>query len=320
MSESRDSGPDRPSSSTQNLQRAIWIVSAVLIALVVAFTGYYVWDRYIHPRARSPIDMGAADLERAVRDDPQNVEARVALAESYLSGGQVEQALEQANQVLNRYPENHGALLIAGVAHVRLDQPEAALAPLVKFVALRRDGPMAQADKALEAAYYFLGESYVKLNRPAEAIPVLEAALAISPADADALYQAGLAYQATGQPEAALERYHKAVRLVPDFAEAYSGMVQAYSDTGQSDYKGYAQGMEAYSLGDYRTALSHLEGATRALPEFAPAFLGLGLTYEKTGQLEAAESAIVRALELDPHDFAAQQALGRIQSVPEMQP
>jgi tetratricopeptide (TPR) repeat protein len=320
MSESSDSGPDRSSSSTQNLQRAIWIVLAVLIAVVVVFIGYYVWDRYIHLGDRSPIEVGAADLERAIRDDPQNVEARIALAESYLSRGQVEKALEQANQVLSQVPENHGALLIAGVAYVRLDQPEAALAPLKTFVALRKDGPMAQADTALEAAYYFLGESYVKLNRPAEAIPVLEAALAISPADADALYQAGLAYRATGQPEPALERYHQAVRLVPDFAEAYSGMVQAYSDTGQSDYERYAQGMEAFSLGDYNAALSHLEGATQVLPDFAPAFLGLGLTYEKTGQLEAAESAIVRALELDPQDFAAQQALGRIQSVPETQP
>jgi len=320
MSESNDSGPHRPAASTQNLQRAIWIVLAVLIAVIVAFIGYYVWDRYVHLGDRSPIDVGVANLEKAIRDDPQNVEARVALAESYLSGGQVKKALEQANQVLTNYPENHGALLIAGVAYVRLDQPEAALAPLEKFVALRRDGPMAKADTALEAAYYFLGESYMKLDRPAEAILVLEAALVISPADADALYQAGLAYQASGQPEAALERYHRAVRLVPDFAEAYSGMVQAYTDTGQSDYKGYAQGMEAFSLGDYKSALSHLEGATQALPEFAPAFLGLGLTYEKTGQLEAAESAIVRALELDPHDFAAQQALGRIQSMLEMQP
>jgi tetratricopeptide (TPR) repeat protein len=320
MSESSDSGPDRPSSSTQNLQRAIWIVLAVLIAVVVVFFGYYVWDRYVHLGDQSSIDVGAADLERAIRDDPQNVEARVALAESYLSAGQVEKALEQAVQVLSQYPENHGALLIAGMAYVHLDQPEAALAPLERFVALRKEGPMAQADTALEAAYYFLGESYVKLNRPAEAIPVLEAALAISPADADALYQAGLAYQATGQPEAALERYHRAVRLVPDFAEAYSGMVEAYTATGQSDYKEYAQGMEAFSLGDYKAALSHLEGATQALPEFTPAFLGLGLTYEKMSQWEAAESAIARALELDPQDFAAQQALGRIQSMPEMQP
>jgi tetratricopeptide (TPR) repeat protein len=320
MSESSDSGPGRPSSSTQNLRRAIWVVLAVLIAVVVAFVGYYVWDRYVHLGDQSPLDLSIAPLEEAVREDPQNVEARVALAEVYLSAGQAQKALEQADQVLAKYPENHGALLIAGVAHVRLGQPEAAVEPLQRFVALRRDGPMAQADKALEAAYYFLGESYMKLNRPAEAIPVLEAALVISPADADALYQAGLAYQATGQPEAALERYHKAVRLVPDFAEAYSGMVQAYSDTGKSGYKGYAQGMEAFSLGDFKTALSHLEAATQALPEFAPAFLGLGLTYEKTGQLEAAEAAIVRALELDPHDFAAQQALGRIQSVPETQP
>ena len=65
---------------------------------------------------------------------------------------------------------------------------------------------------------------------------------------------------------------------------------------------------------DYEAAQTYLERATDALPDFAPAFLGLGLTYEKMGNLDAALTAIQRALELNPGDFAAQQALGRIQA------
>ncbi|NIV28878.1 MAG: tetratricopeptide repeat protein, partial [Anaerolineae bacterium] len=47
--------------------------------------------------------------------------------------------------------------------------------------------------------------------------------------DADALYQLGLAYQADGQPELAVQRFQDAARLVPDFVEVYHGLVDSYS-------------------------------------------------------------------------------------------
>jgi len=173
---------------------------------------------------------------------------------------------------------------------------------------------MANVDTALEAAYYFLGESYVKLNRMDEAITTLEAALHINTTDADALYQLGLAYQANGQAEKALERYHKAVRLVPNFIEAYSGMIESYTALERPDYVAYARGMQALGLQDYGTAQTHLEYAIEALPDFGPAFLGLGLVYEQKGDLQAALMVVQHALELNPGDFAAKQTLGRIQA------
>ncbi len=91
---------------------------------------------------------------------------RITLAESYLRAGSYVEALEQADQVLRLYPDNVSALLIAGVSQIRLDRPEAALEPLHRFVDLRKGGPMARSDTALEAAYFYLGESYVRLGRP----------------------------------------------------------------------------------------------------------------------------------------------------------
>ena len=287
---------------------------ALLLVILVSFAGYYIWDRYSHPEGQTPAELEVARLETAVYQQPQDPELRIVLAESYLHVGWYKQALEQADQVLRQHPENASAALIAGISNVRLDRPEEALGPLHDFVALREDGPMARTDTALEAAYYFLGESYVRLGRPAEAIEPLEAALLISPVDADALYQLGLAYHADGQPKLAVQRHQDAVRLVPDFVEAYQAMVDSYSALNQPDYVTYAQGMVAFSQKDYRAAVFQLERATEALPDFAPAFLGLGLAYENLEELQPALSAIQRALELDPGDFAAQQALGRIHS------
>ena len=91
-------------------------------------------------------------------------------------------------------------------------------------------------------------------------------------------------------------------------------MAEGYSALNQPDYVVYAQGMEAFCRKDYQTAQSYLQQATEALPDFAPAFLGLGLTYEQMGDLEAALAAVERALELQPNDFAILQARGRIQA------
>ena len=297
---------------TRGIKLAIWIVSAVLAAIVALFGGYYYWDRYVHLGDKSPLELDIERMEEAVRQDPQSPDARVVLAEYYVNQGMYKQALAQTDQVLGVYPENEGALLVSGIAYVRLDQPEVAVDTLERFVALRRDRPMANIDTILETATYFLGESYMKLGRPDEAIPVLEAALDISHTDADALYQLGLAYQALGRPKAALEQYRKAVRLVPDFAEVYTGMIESYSALDQSDYVAYARGMQAFCLQDYGTAQTHLTFAVEALPEFVPGYLGLGLTYERLGDLQAALTAIQRAVALDPNDLAARQALGRI--------
>ncbi len=300
--------------SADRLQRAVVIAATAVIASVLLFGGYYYWDRYVHMGDKSPIELDIEHLEQAIRDNPQDPDRRVALAEYYLGKEMYVEALGQAGQVLSLYPENNGALLVSGVAYVRQGKPEEALAPLEKFVALRKDQPMANADILLETAYYFLGECYLKLDRPADALTVLDAALVITPTDADVLYQAGLAHQALGRPEQALENYHRAVRLVPDFAEAYTGMIESYTALDKPDYVAYARGMQAFSLQDYKTAQTHLEFATSALPDFAPAFLGLALTYEKTGQLDLALAAVDKALVLDPNDFAAQQTRGRIQA------
>jgi tetratricopeptide (TPR) repeat protein len=217
MQPANDAAGSRIQVGTQTIQRVFWILLGLLVAVLVTFAGYYVWDRYFHAEGQPPVELDIASMEEGIHQQPQDPKLRVALAESYLSVGEYTRALEQAEQVLGQYPEDEGALFIAGIAQVRLERPGAALAPLQSFVALRKDGPMARTDQALEAVYYFLGESYLQLDRPAEAIPVLEAALQISPVDADALYQLGLAYDANGQSELAVQSYQDAVRLVPDF-------------------------------------------------------------------------------------------------------
>jgi tetratricopeptide (TPR) repeat protein len=303
----------RTASGTDVLRRAVLLAVVALATVVSAFAGYYFWDRYVHRGDRSPIEVQTESLAQVAHDNPNDAAARVALADAYLSARQYGQAVAVAEGVLAAYPDDAGALLIAGIAHSFLDQPAKAVPLLERFVSLRQDRAMAGTDATLEMAYYFLGESYVKLREPDKGASALEAALAISPTDADALFQLGQAYQLLDQPLAALEQYQRAVRLVPDFGQAYSGMAECYASLGWDAHLVYARAMQAYAAGKYEKAEAYLEEATAELPDFAPAHVGLALVYEKRGQLDKAKRAAQQALDLAPDDFVVQTVIGRIE-------
>ena len=298
---------------TDALRRAVLLAVAALATVITAFAGYYVWDRYVHRSDRSLVEIQTASLTQAVHDNPHDPAARVALADAHLSAREYDQAVALADGVLAAYPDETGALLIAGVAHCFVDEAAKAVLHLERFVSLRRARPMARADATLEMAYYFLGESYLKLDEPEKGAAALEAALAISPTDADALFQLGEAYQLLDQPLAALEQYERAVRLVPDFGQAYRGMAECYDSLDWDAHRVYARAMQAYAAGKYEKAEAYLEQATAELPDFAPAYVGLALAYEKRGQLEKAKRAAQWALDLTPDDFVAQTVIARIE-------
>jgi len=301
-------------SDNRSLRRLVWLILAALIILTAAFAGYYYWDRYVHLGDKSPIEMSAAHLEDQVKNDPSNPDARLALAEYYMQNDQLAGALEQAQQVLDVLPDHPGALLIFGVANTLAGNAQAAVEPLEQFAALRRDDSMAGVDTNLEASLYYLGYNYITLNQPSKAIQVLSEALAIEPTDADAMFQLGIALARQGQHAEAIVQFYEAVRFVPDFADAYQEMAESYEAMDMPTHALYARGMLAFSNKSHSQARDLLEQAAGELSDFAPLYLGLGLTYEQLGDLQLAQSNIERALALDPHNFYANIIFERLQT------
>ncbi|MBK8422266.1 tetratricopeptide repeat protein [Candidatus Villigracilis saccharophilus] len=299
---------------SRELIKYIWTAGLAFAAIALMFFGYYYKDRYVRVDDKSPLDISIDQLEIAVRENPENPEARVALAEFYLGKGLYSQAIEQTDQVLSTFPENTGALLISGITYTRSGQSQKAIAPLEKFIDLRKDDPMAMSDTALQTAYYFLGESYNTLDQADKALPALEAALKINSTDADALFQAGLSSQTMNDHKKAIEFFDRAVLFVPDFTEAYAGMIESYTALNKPDHTDYARGMQAFSLKDYKTAQKYLESAREALPDFSSAHFGLALTYEQLNRLDDALISIKIALQLDPNNFSLQQVQERIEA------
>ncbi len=301
------------SKNSNQLARLVWITFAAILVVIVAFSSYYYWDRYVYVGDKSPVDLGVEKLEQTVRENPEDPEARVALAQYYFQNSAYSDSLSQAQQVLEAYPDNDNAIYILGMSYVQLGQFEAAIEPLQQFADIRSEGQMANADSTRETALYYLGTSYVHLNQTNEAITALSQALEIIPTDADAMYQLGLAYAQIDQHETAVVQYINAVRFVPDFTEAYHAMAESYEALSRPSYVAYARGMEAFSLKDYEGARPQLEQAIAGLPEFAPAYVGMGLVLEQFGELEEAKTHLERALALDPENFLAKHTLGRVQ-------
>jgi tetratricopeptide (TPR) repeat protein len=298
--------------NTHLLKRMVWFVFAGVVLALIAFGVTYYLDRYVHVGDQSPILKNIDHLEKMVRENPQNVETRLSLAQYYLENSMFADAITQAQQVTKAYPDNDGALLILGVAYTQSGQKELAIKPLEKFVTMHAKAEMAHVDSELEAALYFLGENFNKLNQAEKAVTVLTQALTISHTDADAMFQLGIAYALLGQHQLAIDNFQKAVLFVPGFGEAYSRMADSYSALAKPDYVVYARGMEAYTRQNYREASRLLNQSAEKLPDFLLLHIGLGLTYEQLGDFLHARQSFERALEIEPTNFTAGNALVRV--------
>ena len=96
----------------QHLLRLALLTLALVILVAISFGSYYYWDRYIHLGDKSPAVLAAEHLQQQVRDNPQDPELRISLASMYLKDGLPKQAIDQVNQVLERYPDHQEAFII----------------------------------------------------------------------------------------------------------------------------------------------------------------------------------------------------------------
>jgi tetratricopeptide (TPR) repeat protein len=300
-------------SDTHQLTRIVILVGVLLVLVLVSFGGYYYYDRYYSnevPAAEKII----SQAQQAVEKDPQNPETRLALAEAYMVNRRFDDALGEANQVMAAYPDNQHAWLVVGVANALNGNPKDAVEPLQKFYEANKDVEMPGLNKTLQAAAYYLGDSYLQLKQPDKAVPVLEKAVEWSQTDADAMVKLGTAYIAVQRFENAVTMFQAATRFVPDYTEAYQGMATAYQAMNEADFANYAKGMVAYTQKDYKTALELLLKASQAEPEYVPALTGLGLTYEAMGDLQNARASYEAAVKLVPEDFTAKTGLQRVEA------
>jgi len=131
-----------------------------------------------------------------------------------------------------------------------------------------------------------LGAVLQDLGRLEQAVKSYDKALRINPDYADAYFNRGIALQKLGQPGAAIKSYDKAIRLEPDFADAYSNRGTALQD-----------------LGRLEQAVQSFEKAIQFKPDYAEAYYNRGIALHDLGHPEQAMNSYGKAIQFKP-DYA----------------
>jgi len=149
-----------------------------------------------------------------------------------------------------------------------------------------------------------------------DAVREFEASLGIDRANADTYFLLGEAKLELQEVEGAIEAYRMALRLTPDFREAYVRLGEAYQMQGSSGGIRFAEAMLLYLDGLYEQAAAKLEALAMGELDTAEVHLGMGMAYERMGKKGKAIQEYEAALSLDPKSYAARQSLGRLGARP----
>lgn len=289
----------------------VLILTAVALLSTVGFAVYYYFDRYSHSN-QAVVEYQLENIETTVREHPQSAELRVAAANYYLESGLVKQSIQQSEQALSIEPNNQGALVLLASAYQKSGNLDDAIDRLNRVVELNRDNPLAKIDPRLEAVHYTLGTLYSQQGRYDDARAALKLALEINSTDADAHYALGMIYQKQDQPALAIKSFQEALRFAPDYLEVYEGLTTSANVLGDSAQAKYAGAMVLLLKGQAATAATQLEEVIAQSPETKRAYYALGLADEKIGKRDQAIQALAEFVKSYPNDIAAQQALGRL--------
>lgn len=248
-------------------------------------------------RQRSGFAEEAAKLlERILESEEAELPLRVAahdrLARALLSTGDRKGAIAQLEQLVTEAPLQRDAYDFLGQLYEEDEQPERALANYEQVLLLRPTQPL---------PFLRTAELYVQTGQPDRAVQVLQDARRAFPQLPQLTYSLAIAYSHAKRHELALRTFDLAIQESRATGEEI---------TTPSFYFNY--GIAAEKAGRLDLAIRYLElSAEMDIEKAAPVLNYLGYMLVLEGEhLDKAESAIKKALELDPDNGAYLDSLG----------
>ena len=181
--------------------------------------------------------------------------------------------------------------------NLNLAVPAAAVRALLVKAAKGKPAPLAsaggkpldaKATRELDAAYAAMAE-----ERWSDAVGILTGLRSREPDNPFVWFALGYLHAKLGNQELAVEANRTAIRLKPDFGEAYNNLGLAYAKMGR-----YAEAVDACKI------------AIRLKPDLAHAYYTLGLAYAKMGRWAEVVEACKTAIRLKPDYAEAYNILG----------
>ncbi|MBV9265754.1 MAG: tetratricopeptide repeat protein [Acidobacteriaceae bacterium] len=227
-----------------------------------------------------------AVLQQLIGNDPRNADARLLLGSLLMEQGERAASIEQLSAAAHLRPRSWEAQNALGEAYNRFGDTAAAQAAFETAIALKPDYGIAQSN---------LGQVLLARGDIAGAAKHLDRAVALlggTDEAADTHYVRAKAYTAQNQSDKAAGELEQAVRLRPNFAEAWS-------DLGQT----------RKLLLDDPGALTAFEHAVAANPQDPVAQYRLGAEYLRQENLHSALDHLQKAYLLNPEDQSTLNAL-----------
>jgi tetratricopeptide (TPR) repeat protein len=236
--------------------------------------------------ARGDYESAVAAAQKSVDLRPASESAWVDLGTAHLKSGRFDgaaAAFERAAQLAPAHWQNHRDLGLARSGQQRWTDAD------VAFAAAAR---LAPDSAAVELAW---AESCTARGDFPAALRHALAALEHDSDNAEAQYQAGLAYVQLNKPKLAAKHLEKAIEIRPDHAEAIVQLANARQ-----------------MAGDFALAMRLYRRAIEVAPESAMAYSNLGAILLAAGQMDDAEQILARAIELRPSHAQAHYNLGLV--------
>lgn len=292
-------------------RKSVVVLGGLALAVVVLASA-----QALRPQgpAFSGFDRAIVDLEERVRANPQDVEARLAVALAYGERGLNARAAEQFEEVLVLDKDNQIALVGLGKVKFELKDYQGAERPLKRVIELNETSERRLAIDQLQEAQHYLARIYVELRQYDAAAVAARDALKMNGSDADTWRVLGDIEQKRGDYAAAEQAYMSAISFVPNYVEVYRELDRVYQTTKRDGARQWAQGMVLLADQTPAKAVPRLQDAVRLEPGFAEAHQGLGMAYESTGRLDEALASYRRALELSPGLFLSTDAVRRLEA------
>jgi TolB-like protein/Tfp pilus assembly protein PilF len=259
-----------------------------------AYYAYHLARQRMINRTVESLEQAMDLFRRAIEMDPEYAYAYVGLADTYMLMGDyggldlqkmvasAVPALDRALQLDSRLAPAYASLGAIRTKQFDFDAAEAAHRRAIEL------------DPNYATAYHWYGDLLVSYaNRPGDAIPLLEQAVRLDPLSPAITVTLGQAFEGMGQFEKALDLYHRAIEIAPDYVGSYFLLARMNQNVfGRLD--------EAFR---WRSdGLSRNPGQVLALGNMGVMFLDLG-------DDERAERWIDQAIYLSPEHFAANRAL-----------
>lgn len=196
----------------------VWLVLLVVgLLFAVVGVGEFVVRSVRTGSTISPESVAITTAEEAVRQRPDDLDARLSLGYAYQEAARYAEALEEYDRVIAGDPGMLAARYNRGVVLLELGRADEAE---VELAALLADEPThVMAAKTL-------GERYVEDERYAEALDLLAPAVTSAPNYADVQYLAGYAAEQLGRDNVAVSYYRGALTYAPDMPEAREGLAR----------------------------------------------------------------------------------------------